>query len=122
MTLHLSPVTGYIHSRYVEVGGGAGRAAGRDTVGGEPPKGVSEAYGEGAGGGTRIRGNLEWRHTEGGEPPSGVSEAYGEGAGGGTRIRGNLEWRHTVKVCASASVGQRGKALLRRETSFSQFR
>ena len=49
--------------------------------------------------------------TEGGEPPSGVSEAYGEGAGGGTRIRGNVEWRHTVKVCASASVGQRGKAL-----------
>ena len=82
MTLHLSPVTGYIHSRYVEVGGGAWRAAGRDTVGGEPPKGVSEAYGEGAGGGTRIRGNLEWRHTEGGEPPSGVSEAYGEGAEG----------------------------------------
>ena len=33
------------------------------TEGGEPPSGVSEAYGEGAGGGTRIRGNLEWRHT-----------------------------------------------------------
>ena len=58
---------------------------------------------------------------EGGEPPSGVSEAYGEGAGGGTRIRGNLEWRHTVKVCASASVGQRGKALLHRERSPSLF-
>ena len=26
-----------------------------------------------------------------------------------------MEWRHTVKVCASASVGQRGKALLHRE-------
>ena len=33
------------------------------TEGGEPPSGVSEAYGEGAGGGTRIRGNFEWRHT-----------------------------------------------------------
>ena len=29
------------------------------TEGGEPPSGVSEAYGEGAGGGTRIRGNVE---------------------------------------------------------------
>ena len=37
--------------------------AAQAAEGGEPPSGVSEAYGEGAGGGTRIRGNLEWRHT-----------------------------------------------------------
>ena len=37
--------------------------AAQAVEGGEPPSGVSEAYGEGAGGGTRIRGNFEWRHT-----------------------------------------------------------
>ena len=37
--------------------------AAQAAEGGEPPSGVSEAYGKGAGGGTRIRGKLEWRHT-----------------------------------------------------------